>query len=116
MREECGKDYYQNIVALANQDTTSKDAIQIDKDIHRWESVCGLFCRTSLKGKKELSEKEISDLREVLKAVSYELRRICQCSVFMGSGGRLLPIDELHCCIAVVLHGQRTRILHAGVH
>ena len=35
MREECGKDYYQNIVALANQDTTSKDAIQIDKDIHR---------------------------------------------------------------------------------
>lgn len=32
--------------------------------------------RTSLKGKKELSEKEISDLKEVLKAVSYELRRI----------------------------------------
>ena len=32
MREECGKDYYKNIVAAS-----SKDAIQIEKDIHRWE-------------------------------------------------------------------------------
>lgn len=64
LREECGKDYYKNIVALSSKDTTSKDAVQIEKDIRR----------TSLKGKKELSEKEIYDLREVLKAVSYELR------------------------------------------
>ena len=50
--------------------------VQIEKDIHRWELVLCLNGRTSLKGKKELSEKEISDLKEVLKAVSYELRRI----------------------------------------
>lgn len=76
MREECGKDYYKNVVAASSKDTTSKDAIQIEKDIHRWELVLCLNGRTSLKGKKELSEKEIGDLKEVLKAVSYELRRI----------------------------------------
>lgn len=76
MREECGKDYYKNVVASSSKDTTSKDAIQIEKDIHRWELALCLNGRTSLKGKKELSEKEISDLKEVLKAVSYELRRI----------------------------------------
>ena len=76
MREECGKDYYQNVVALSSKDTTSKDAVQIEKDIHRLESALFLLCRTSLKGKKDLSEKEIRDLKEVLKAVSYELRTI----------------------------------------
>ena len=26
MREECGKDYYKNVVAASSKDTTSKDA------------------------------------------------------------------------------------------
>ena len=64
MRDECGKDYYKGVVALSQKDTTSRDAIQIEKDL----------ARTVIKGRTNLTEMETNNLREVLKAVSYELR------------------------------------------
>ncbi|KAK8801850.1 hypothetical protein WA588_006134 [Blastocystis sp. NMH] len=64
LREEKGKGYYKRIVEESSRDMSSKDAIQIEKDL----------LRTSIKGKAELTEDEVSNLREVLKAVSYELR------------------------------------------
>ena len=36
MRDECGKDYYKGVVALSQKDTTSRDAIQIEKDLARY--------------------------------------------------------------------------------
>lgn len=36
MRDECGKDYYRGIVALSQKDKTSRDAIQIEKDLMRY--------------------------------------------------------------------------------
>ena len=36
MRDECGKGYYKGIVAFSQKDATSKDAIQIEKDLTRY--------------------------------------------------------------------------------
>ena len=36
MREQKGKDYYKAIVAQSSADSTSKDAIQIEKDLKRY--------------------------------------------------------------------------------
>ena len=39
MREQKGKDYYKTIVEQSSADSTSKDAIQIEKDLKRYEYI-----------------------------------------------------------------------------
>ena len=71
---------------------------------------------TSIKGKAELTEDEVSNLREVLKAVSYELRRTILWVAFTISGRGLLPVDEFHCRASPFSHGQRACFLHSDLY
>ena len=70
-------------------------------------SYAAMICsRTSLKGKEPLTEEEVLNLREVLKAVAYELRCILfSLSTHFHSGRWLLPIYEFYCCSLALLHG-----------
>ena len=42
MRERKGRDYYKSIVEKSSTDSTSKDAIQIEKDLKRYECLLDL--------------------------------------------------------------------------